>query len=87
MPLIAGPESTVYRAKKFMRKHAGSVATAALVSLAIIIGLLVSIAFGQRAEQARQQEVAARIEAEQARDKEAALREQVEQALARAEKA
>ena len=28
-PLMAGPESSVYRAGKFMRKHAGSVATAA----------------------------------------------------------
>ncbi|MGD8500493.1 MAG: serine/threonine-protein kinase, partial [Phycisphaerales bacterium] len=28
-PLIAGPESTVYRARKFVRKHAGSVAMVA----------------------------------------------------------
>jgi len=30
-PLIAGPESNVYRARKFVRKHAGSVATASLL--------------------------------------------------------
>ena len=72
-PLIAGPESAVYRTRKFMRKHAGSVTTAALVAVAIILGLVASIIMGCRAEQARQQEEAARI--------------QVEQALARAEKA
>ena len=72
-PLIAGPESTIYRTRKFVRKHAGSVATVALVTLAVVLGLVVSIAMGCRAEQARQ--------------KESAAREQVEQALARAEKA
>jgi len=73
LPLIAGPETTVYRVKKFVHKHAGSVATALLVSMAIILGLVVSVIFGCRAEQARQQETAARV--------------QVEQALVRAEKA
>jgi len=72
-PLIAGPESTVYRARKFVRKHAGSVATAALLLVVIILGLVASILMGCRAEQARKQEVAAR--------------EQVEQALVRAENA
>ena len=72
-PLIAGPESTVYRARKFMRKHAGSVATAALLLLVIILGLVASILMGCRAEQAREKEVAAR--------------KQVEQALVRAENA
>ena len=72
-PLMAGPESSVYRARKFMRKHAGSVTTAALVAVAIVLGLVASIIMGCRAEQARQQEASAR--------------EQVEQALARAEKA
>ncbi|HUU19879.1 MAG TPA: protein kinase [Sedimentisphaerales bacterium] len=72
-PLIAGPESTVYRARKFVRKHAGSVATAALLLVVIILGLAVSILMGCRAEQARQDEVTAR--------------KQVEQALMRAENA
>ena len=62
LPLIAGPETTVYRAKKFVHKHAGSVATASLISVAIILGLVVSVIFGCRAEQARQQEAAARIQ-------------------------
>jgi WD40 repeat protein/predicted Ser/Thr protein kinase len=86
-PLIAGPESTVYRAKKFVRKHAGSVAIAALFFVVIVLGLVVSILMGCRAEQAREQEAAARLEAEQARDKEAVLRTEVEQALVRAENA
>ncbi len=72
-PLIAGPESTVYRARKFVRKHAGSVATVALLALIIVLGLVVSILMGCRAEQARKQEAAAR--------------KQVEQALVRAENA
>ncbi|UCF16343.1 MAG: serine/threonine protein kinase, partial [Phycisphaerales bacterium] len=72
-PLLAGPETAMYRVQKFVHKHAGSVATAALVSVAIIIGLLVSIIMGCRAERARQQEASAR--------------KQVEQALVRAENA
>ncbi|MFC1765896.1 protein kinase [Planctomycetota bacterium] len=72
-PLLAGPETAMYRVQKFVHKHAGSVTTAALVSVAVIIGLVASIAMAQRAEQARQQEVVAR--------------KQVEQALERAERA
>jgi len=86
-PLIAGPESNVYRARKFVHKHAGSVTSAALVALVIVIGLITSTAFSFSAEKARSEEAVARTEAEQARNKEAALRIQVEQALARAEKA
>jgi WD40 repeat protein/predicted Ser/Thr protein kinase len=67
LPLIAGPESTVYRARKFVRKHAGSVMTVALVAVVIIIGLVVSILMGCRAERARRQQALARMEAEQAR--------------------
>jgi len=65
-PLIAGPESSVYRARKFVRKHAGSVATASLLLVVIILGLVASILMGCRAEQAREQEVAARTQVEQA---------------------
>ncbi|MHC4426413.1 MAG: protein kinase domain-containing protein [Planctomycetota bacterium] len=79
-PLIAGPESAVYRTRKFVRKHAGSVAMVALIAIAIIIGLVASIVMGCRAERARQQEALAR-------EKEAAARKQVEQALVRAENA
>jgi len=72
-PLIAGPESTVYRARKFVSKHAGSVTMVVLVGVAIVMGLVASIMMGCRAEQARRQEAAAR--------------KQVEQALVRAENA
>jgi WD40 repeat protein len=72
-PLIAGPETAMYRVQKFVRRHAGSVATAALVSVAVVLGLVVSIMMGCRAERARQQEVSAR--------------RQVEAALVRAENA
>ncbi|MFC1761786.1 protein kinase [Planctomycetota bacterium] len=86
-PLIAGPESNVYRARKFVHKHAGSVTSAALVAVVIVIGLITSTAFSFSAEKARGEEAVARTEAEQARDKEAAARTQVEQALVRAENA
>jgi len=65
-PLIAGPETAVYRAKKFVHKHAGSVITVALVALAIVLGLIVSTAMYFRAEQARKNESVARTQAEQA---------------------
>jgi serine/threonine protein kinase len=48
-PLLAGPETAMYRMQKFVHKHAGSVAMAALVSVAVILGLVVSIIFGCRA--------------------------------------
>ena len=64
-PLIAGPESAVYRTRKFVRKHAGSVAMVALVAVAIILGLVASILMGCRAEQARKQEATARRQVEQ----------------------
>ena len=86
-PLIAGPETAIYRVKKFVRKHAGSVATVALVAVAIVLGLLVSTAMYLRAErmrvqadQARQKETVARAQAEQATKKEAAARTEAEQA-------
>ncbi|MFC1766079.1 protein kinase [Planctomycetota bacterium] len=86
-PLIAGPESNVYRARKFVRKHAGFVASAALVAVVIILGLITSTAFSISAEKARGEEAAARTEAEQAyaqaeqaHEKEVVARTQAEQA-------
>ena len=67
-PLIAGPETTVYRAKKFVHKHAGSVVTIALVALAIVLGLIVSTAMYWRSEKALQREAVARTQAEQAEE-------------------
>ena len=45
-PLIAGPESTIYWARKFVRKHAGSVTMVVLVGVAIVVGLVASIMMG-----------------------------------------
>jgi eukaryotic-like serine/threonine-protein kinase len=66
-PLIAGPESNVYRARKFVHKHAGFVASAALVAVVIILGMITSTAYSFKAEKARGEEAVARTEAEQAR--------------------
>jgi WD40 repeat protein/serine/threonine protein kinase len=86
-PLVAGPETTIYRVQKFVRKHAGSVVTAALVALAILVGLLVSTAMYWRSERALEREAASRTEAEQSRvhaedtrAKESIARKQAEQA-------
>jgi len=65
-PLIAGPETAMYRVKKFVRRHAGSVATVALVAAAIILGLVISTAMYFRSERALQREAIARNQAEQA---------------------
>jgi WD40 repeat protein/tRNA A-37 threonylcarbamoyl transferase component Bud32 len=79
-PLIAGPETAIYRVQKFVRKHAGSVATVALVAVAIILGLAVSTAMYFKAEDSRRKEVVARGEAEQATKEQAAARAEAEQA-------
>ncbi|MHC4657844.1 MAG: protein kinase domain-containing protein [Planctomycetota bacterium] len=65
-PLIAGPETAIYHVKKFVRKHAGSVATVLLVAVALILGFVVSTMMYFRAEQAREQEAVARTRAERA---------------------
>jgi WD40 repeat protein/serine/threonine protein kinase len=77
-PLIAGPETATYRVQKFVRKHAGSVATVALVAAAIVIGLIISTVMYFRAEEARHKEAIARAQAEQATKKEATARNEAE---------
>jgi eukaryotic-like serine/threonine-protein kinase len=88
--LMAGPESGVYRARKFVRKHAGSVTTVALVAVAIVIGLLASMAIGFQAERARRAETVARAAAEKARAQaeqlQSVAQEEGERAEDRAEK-
>jgi len=66
LPLIAGPETAIYRVKKFVRKHAGSVTTVALVAAVIVLGLVISAAMYFRAEKALDKEAVARTQAEQA---------------------
>jgi len=65
LPLIAGPETAVYRARKFVHKHAGSVATVALVSATIVVGLIVSTTMYFRAEKMRELAVKAENVAEE----------------------
>ena len=86
-PLIAGPETAIYRVQKFVHKHAGSVATVALVAAAIVVGLVVGTAMYFRAEDARQKEAAARAQAEQAAKKEAVARQQETVARVQAQEA
>jgi eukaryotic-like serine/threonine-protein kinase len=66
LPLIAGPETTIYRVRKFVRKHAGSVATVALVAVAILLGLAASTMMYYRAETARREETKSRTVAQEA---------------------
>ena len=53
VPLIAGPESTAYRVRKFMRRNRALVTATAAVAAAIIVGLVVSTAMYFQAEKAR----------------------------------
>ncbi len=80
LPLLAGPETTIYRVQKFVHKHAGSVATVALIVVSILLGLVVSTAMYFKAEKAHQKEVVARAEAEDARAKEATAHVRAEEA-------
>jgi WD40 repeat protein/predicted Ser/Thr protein kinase len=79
-PLIAGPESVAYRAKKFARKHTGPIASAATILAVLLVALVVSTMMYFGADQAREKESIARTEAEQAREKEATARNHAEQA-------
>ena len=38
-PLVAGPESSTYRVRKFMRRHRAAAVTASIVSAALLVGL------------------------------------------------
>jgi len=52
-PLIAGPESVMYKARKFVRRHAGKVAAATAIVVSLIVGLIVSTTLYVQVEQAR----------------------------------
>jgi len=73
LPLLAGPETAIYRVQKFVRKHAGSVATVALVAVAVLLGLVISTTMYFRAESMR-------VQAEQASENETVARTRAEQA-------
>jgi tetratricopeptide (TPR) repeat protein len=63
-PVLAGPPSTLYRAQKFVLRHKAGVTAAALVALALLIGIIGTTAGMIRARTAKAQ---ARQEAETAR--------------------
>jgi serine/threonine protein kinase len=52
-PVVAGPPSTLYRVKKFVRRHKASVTGAAAVMAVLFGGIIVSVLFAARAEYAR----------------------------------
>lgn len=85
-PLIAGPESRVYRAKKFVRRNKGPVAAAAAVAFALVLGF--GTALVQRneavfqAKRADERAEAARVAEQQATEQRAKA-----EASAKAEKA
>jgi eukaryotic-like serine/threonine-protein kinase len=64
-PLIAGPESAVYRLKKFALRNRTLLTGIAAVLIVLIAGIIVSTNFGIRASRARKEADAARIKAEQ----------------------
>jgi tetratricopeptide (TPR) repeat protein/tRNA A-37 threonylcarbamoyl transferase component Bud32 len=64
VPLIAGPESTAYRLRKFVRRNR-TLVTGAMVVLAVMIaGSIISVVFAVKAARARADAVTARDEAE-----------------------
>ncbi|MHC4539384.1 MAG: protein kinase domain-containing protein [Planctomycetota bacterium] len=79
-PLMAGPETAIYRVRKFVRKHAGSVATVALVAVAIVLGLVVSTAMYFRSERALKREAIAHNQTQEAKEKEEIARIRAEEA-------
>jgi len=79
-PLIAGPETAIYRVKKFVHKHAGSVATAAIIALAIILGLVISTVMYFKAEKARIRAEKAEETTQQTLQRESVARTRAEEA-------
>ncbi len=80
-PLVAGPESQVYRLRKFAKRHRASLAAAAIVLLGVTFGVVQLSRAEQQAARARSAEQA-RLQAEA---REAKLKEQLEAALANSE--
>jgi len=67
-PLIAGPESAVYRTRKFIRRNRTSVTAAALVILVFVVGFIISMYMYFEAEDSRRREAVAYAEAKQQAD-------------------
>ena len=64
-PLEAGPESTSYRLRKFVRRHRVAFVTSSLVAAAILLGLIGTTIFAIEADRQRNVAVEARTKAEE----------------------
>ena len=64
-PLEAGPESTSYRLRKFVRRHRVAFVTSSLVAAAILLGLIGTTIFAIEADRQRDIAVEARTKAEE----------------------
>lgn len=85
-PLTAGPESRLYRVKKYSRRHRAPLAAAAAV-LAVVIGGTVFYVRNIRAEQARTLAALVRVDAEAAEKDRQRLEAERQRDLARAAQA
>jgi len=63
-PVAAGPPSTVYRLRKFIRRNRALVTSAAIVLMVLVAGIVVSTIFGIGQARARTEAERARAEAE-----------------------
>ena len=66
-PLIAGPESTAYKVRKFVRRNRAGVAAGTVVLAALVSATAISVWFGVREATARGREAQQRVLAEAAR--------------------
>lgn len=73
-PILAGPPSTAYRLRKFLRRNRGQVAVATIVLAALVIGLAASLWQMNRAIIAERSAIKARDEESQQRKKADELR-------------
>lgn len=80
--LIAGPESAVYRARKFVRRHRAGVGSAIAVALALVAATVISTWSFIREARAREQEAIARQLAERRERETAAIAKFQEEMLA-----
>jgi len=85
-PLLAGPESLTYRVRKLVRKHAGLVASAAGILVALTMGLIIVTNLYMKGETARaaaavaeEKAREAQVQAETERDKAREAQTQAEQ--------
>ncbi len=64
-PLMAGPESAVYKMKKFVNRNKPLFSGAAAILIILIAGIIISTNFGIKASHAQKEAEAARLKAQQ----------------------